>query len=214
MKLDIEPAAALEAIGRHIEDQRRALHDVEASYAEALQLVQAEANILRQVIGEREADVDRLTTALGEANAEGIALREKLAVSPPSWQEPADWPIPGHAPGLYSMYSADDANGAAVITENGRLLVEQDKPNTWMDHTDIYPSAQWPLTPVTVRITTDTEPGELVAYTNVYPPALAEGWRHDEVPLWLRDDLDAAVNATRLGCRTAAVYLLPEGGKA
>lgn len=137
------------------------------------------------------------------------------------WTEPADWPIPGHAPGLYSMYSIGDGHGPAVITENGRLLIQQNDESgndseEWRDRTDLYKSARWPLTPVTVR--TDSGPGELVGYTSVYPPALADGWEHDEVYVWGRHDIDAArkfatARATK-GQRLAALYLLPEGGHA
>jgi hypothetical protein len=68
-----------------------------------------------------------------------------------------------------------------------------------------------------LHITTDpAAPGELVGYTSVYPPALTDGWEHDEVHVWGRHDLDAArefaTARTPEGQRVAAVYLLPEGG--
>lgn len=62
-----------------------------------------------------------------------------------------------------------------------------------------------------------TDPGELVGYTSVYPPALAEGWEHDEVHVWGRNELDAArefaTARTPQGQRLAAVHLLPEGAE-
>lgn len=118
---------------------------------------------LHTVTGADMADIlDKL------AGTHGLRITAEPEPAPATtWKEPADWPIPGHAPGLYSAYSTGDGHGPAVITENGRLLIQQndesgDDSDEWQDHTDLYQSAQWPLTPVTVRIT--TAPGELVGY--------------------------------------------------
>ena len=81
MKLDIEPRAALDALAHHIDHQRAALLDVNDRHTEELDIAHAEANCLRQVIDERQADIDRLTTALSEANDARCALLDALAAA-------------------------------------------------------------------------------------------------------------------------------------
>ncbi|MFD4457672.1 hypothetical protein [Nocardia sp. NPDC058480] len=79
MKIHIEPGAALDALAHHIDQQRAALLDANAGHAEDLQHARAEAHILREKLGEEQATVDQLTTALGEANTARVDLLAALA---------------------------------------------------------------------------------------------------------------------------------------
>lgn len=144
MKLDIEPRAALDALAHHIDHQRAALLDADDRHTEELEHSRAEAHILREKLIEAERDVDRLTTALGEANAARIALREKLAAAI-TWQEPAEWPLPGLAPGMYTMTSDGDGTCVAAVTEDGRLFVPQDDSKCWHDLADVYRPGVWSM---------------------------------------------------------------------
>lgn len=165
-----------------------------------------------------DAEVQEQLIAL--ATCHGLRITTDPEPSPATaWKEPADWPIPGHAPGLYTAYSTGDGEGPAVITEDGRLLIKQDHPTYWADLTDLYQSAQWPLTPITVRA--NTEPGELIEYRLVRRAEI--GWfLHDANTHYapspgglLAARVDRAQISDTEDCpRIAAVYLLPEGGKA
>ncbi|MFD4444900.1 hypothetical protein ACFWPK_34510 [Nocardia sp. NPDC058519] len=106
MKIHIEPTAALEALAQHIDQQRAALLDANAGHAEDLQHARAEAHILREKLGEEQASVDRLTTALGEANAARVDLLTVLAAVQNG--VPAD---PGYLDTL--------PDGSAVIDQHG-----------------------------------------------------------------------------------------------
>ncbi|MBF6416927.1 hypothetical protein [Nocardia cyriacigeorgica] len=168
-------------------------------------------------IGDAEVQEQLITLAARH----GLRITTNPEPTPAAaWNEPADWPIRGHAPGLYTAYSTGDGEGPAVITEDGRLLIKQDHPTYWADLTDIYQSAQWPLTPITVR--TNTAPGELIQYRLVR--RAANGWHlHDANASYApfpgglsaaRADRAEASDTEGGGPRIAAVYLLPEGGKA
>lgn len=154
MKLDIEPRAALNALANHIDHQRAALLDANDRHTEELDYAHAEANCLRQVIDERQTDIDRLTTALGEANAARVELREKLAAAT-TWQEPEGWPLPELAPGMYALTSGD-GTGPAAVTEDGRLLVLQSDGKDWADLADSYRPGVWSM----VRTTPLPEGGQ------------------------------------------------------
>ncbi|MFD4444890.1 hypothetical protein ACFWPK_34455 [Nocardia sp. NPDC058519] len=106
MKIHIEPGAALDALAQHIDQQRAALLNADDRHTEELQHARAEAHILREKLIEAEQDVDRLATALGEANAARIEILAALAAVQNG--VPAD---PGYLDTL--------PDGSAVIDQHG-----------------------------------------------------------------------------------------------